>query len=284
MIDFLFYPFVQSVYWVSSSSWIDSHRFDLLKRTRLNWRSDGLNSLTYELLSKELEPLYTNLSVNIGDGPHHPTLKAPPRKSQPQPAPTNKTKTEKVGVAITNSTKVEPTHLKASNESSSVVKKAPVKQEVGWYWQSSFHRHFTGWVINRQWREYQFALCFISWSIATWQISSFHWKLTETVRPSLNVAQLLIWWHSHKSGIICWRSRFAVGVVSEWVKIVNILENDLSTYLCKSRVFLSRPAASCCSSSHCVGLFFCAFSYPWTSLLSTCHDSAKSIITAHHCY
>ncbi|XP_051736184.1 beta-1,4-galactosyltransferase 3 isoform X2 [Ctenopharyngodon idella] len=106
-------------------------RFDLLKRTRLNWRSDGLNSLTYELLSKELEPLYTNLSVNIGDDPHHPTLKAPPRKSHPQPAPTNKTKTEKVGVAITNSTKVEPTHLKASNESSSVVKKAPVNQEVG---------------------------------------------------------------------------------------------------------------------------------------------------------
>ncbi|XP_006785895.1 beta-1,4-galactosyltransferase 3 [Neolamprologus brichardi] len=45
-------------------------RFDLLKRTRLNWRSDGLNSLTYELLSKELEPLYTNLTVNIGEDPH----------------------------------------------------------------------------------------------------------------------------------------------------------------------------------------------------------------------
>uniref|UniRef100_A0A3P9II35 Beta-1,4-galactosyltransferase n=1 Tax=Oryzias latipes TaxID=8090 RepID=A0A3P9II35_ORYLA len=42
-------------------------RFDLLKRTRLSWRSDGLNSLTYELLSKELEPLYTNLTVNIGE-------------------------------------------------------------------------------------------------------------------------------------------------------------------------------------------------------------------------
>ncbi|XP_061836178.1 beta-1,4-galactosyltransferase 3 [Nerophis lumbriciformis] len=46
------------------------HRFDLLKRTRLNWRSDGLNSLTYELLSKELEPLYTNLTVNIGEDSH----------------------------------------------------------------------------------------------------------------------------------------------------------------------------------------------------------------------
>ncbi|XP_061760444.1 beta-1,4-galactosyltransferase 3 isoform X2 [Nerophis ophidion] len=46
------------------------HRFDLLKRTRLNWRSDGLNSLTYELLSKELEPLYTNLTVDIGEDSH----------------------------------------------------------------------------------------------------------------------------------------------------------------------------------------------------------------------
>lgn len=47
-------------------------RFDLLKRTRLNWRSDGLNSLTYELLSKTLEPLYTNITVNIGEDPRLP--------------------------------------------------------------------------------------------------------------------------------------------------------------------------------------------------------------------
>ncbi|XDV45866.1 hypothetical protein PO909_013884 [Leuciscus waleckii] len=106
-------------------------RFDLLKRTRLNWRSDGLNSLTYKLLSKELEPLYTNLTVNIGDDPHHPPVKVPSRKSQPQPAPTNKMKTEKVGMAITNTTKIEPAHWKASNETSNVVKKAPVNQEVG---------------------------------------------------------------------------------------------------------------------------------------------------------
>lgn len=51
-------------------------RFDLLKRTRLNWRSDGLNSLTYQLLSKELEPLYTNLTVNIGEDPRLPQVKA----------------------------------------------------------------------------------------------------------------------------------------------------------------------------------------------------------------
>ncbi|XP_075870179.1 beta-1,4-galactosyltransferase 3 isoform X1 [Nelusetta ayraudi] len=52
-------------------------RFDLLKRTRLNWRSDGLNSLTYELLSRELEPLYTNLTVNIGEDPRVPPGKVP---------------------------------------------------------------------------------------------------------------------------------------------------------------------------------------------------------------
>uniref|UniRef100_A0A4W5L775 Beta-1,4-galactosyltransferase n=1 Tax=Hucho hucho TaxID=62062 RepID=A0A4W5L775_9TELE len=53
-------------------------RFDLLKRTRLNWHSDGLNSLTYELLSKELQPLYTNLMVDIGDDPRLPQRKATP--------------------------------------------------------------------------------------------------------------------------------------------------------------------------------------------------------------
>ncbi|XP_028308453.1 beta-1,4-galactosyltransferase 3 isoform X2 [Gouania willdenowi] len=52
-------------------------RFDLLKRTRLNWRSDGLNSLTYELLSKTREPLYTNLTVNIGEDPRLPRGKLP---------------------------------------------------------------------------------------------------------------------------------------------------------------------------------------------------------------
>ena len=51
-------------------------RFDLLKRTRISWRSDGLSSLKYHLLSKELEPLYTNLSVDIGNDPH------PPKKGQ----------------------------------------------------------------------------------------------------------------------------------------------------------------------------------------------------------
>lgn len=33
--------------------------------------------MTYELLSKELEPLYTNLTVNIGEDPRLPPGKAP---------------------------------------------------------------------------------------------------------------------------------------------------------------------------------------------------------------
>ncbi|XP_057705002.1 beta-1,4-galactosyltransferase 3-like isoform X2 [Corythoichthys intestinalis] len=41
-------------------------RMELLKQTRNNWRRDGLNSLNYKLLSKKLEGLYTNLTVDIG--------------------------------------------------------------------------------------------------------------------------------------------------------------------------------------------------------------------------
>ncbi|XP_057705047.1 beta-1,4-galactosyltransferase 3-like [Corythoichthys intestinalis] len=42
------------------------NRMNLLKQTRKNWQSDGLNSLKYKLLSKKLEALYTNLTVDIG--------------------------------------------------------------------------------------------------------------------------------------------------------------------------------------------------------------------------
>ncbi|NXM40746.1 B4GT3 galactosyltransferase, partial [Gymnorhina tibicen] len=45
------------------------HRFDLLVRTQRMWTQDGMNSLTYELLAKELRPLYTNLTVDIGADP-----------------------------------------------------------------------------------------------------------------------------------------------------------------------------------------------------------------------
>ncbi|KAK2518246.1 B4galt3 [Columba guinea] len=45
------------------------HRFDLLIRTQRMWTQDGMNSLTYTLLAKQLRPLYTNLTVDIGTDP-----------------------------------------------------------------------------------------------------------------------------------------------------------------------------------------------------------------------
>lgn len=106
-------------------------RFDLLKRTRLNWRSDGLNSLTYELLSRELEPLYTNLTVDIGEDPRVPPGKAPnPVKTA---TPVLQRSTSKLGgatkqekkqeskganmtVAKPAAEKTEPAQLKAANQ------------------------------------------------------------------------------------------------------------------------------------------------------------------------
>ncbi|XP_048367537.1 beta-1,4-galactosyltransferase 3 [Sphaerodactylus townsendi] len=45
------------------------HRFDLLIRTHRAWTQDGMNSLSYKLLSKELLPLYTNITADIGTNP-----------------------------------------------------------------------------------------------------------------------------------------------------------------------------------------------------------------------
>ncbi|NWS78758.1 B4GT3 galactosyltransferase, partial [Crotophaga sulcirostris] len=52
------------------------HRFDLLIRTQRMWTQDGMNSLTYALLAKQLRPLYTNLTVDIGTDPrgHRPPV------------------------------------------------------------------------------------------------------------------------------------------------------------------------------------------------------------------
>uniref|UniRef100_A0A8C2X8Q2 Beta-1,4-galactosyltransferase n=1 Tax=Cyclopterus lumpus TaxID=8103 RepID=A0A8C2X8Q2_CYCLU len=87
-------------------------RFDLLKRTRLNWRSDGLNSLTYELLSRELEPLYTNLTVDIGEDPRVPQGKAP----NPVKTATPVHQRANMTVAKPAAEKTEPAQLKAANQ------------------------------------------------------------------------------------------------------------------------------------------------------------------------
>ncbi|NWV30052.1 B4GT3 galactosyltransferase, partial [Origma solitaria] len=53
------------------------HRFDLLVRTQRTWTQDGMNSLSYALLAKELRPLYTNLTVDIGCDPRGGARGAP---------------------------------------------------------------------------------------------------------------------------------------------------------------------------------------------------------------
>ncbi|XP_063812831.1 beta-1,4-galactosyltransferase 4-like isoform X2 [Pseudophryne corroboree] len=45
-------------------------RMQLLKKASKVWKTDGLNSCTYKLLSVQHEPLYTNITVDIGK-PHY---------------------------------------------------------------------------------------------------------------------------------------------------------------------------------------------------------------------
>ncbi|XP_063292831.1 beta-1,4-galactosyltransferase 3-like [Pelobates fuscus] len=45
-------------------------RFNLLAKTRRTWKQDGMNSLQYTFISKELLPLYTNITVDIGSDKH----------------------------------------------------------------------------------------------------------------------------------------------------------------------------------------------------------------------
>ncbi|XP_043915351.1 beta-1,4-galactosyltransferase 3-like [Protopterus annectens] len=45
------------------------HRFNLLVRTRQMWSQDGMNSVSYTMLSKVVEALYTNITVDIGTDP-----------------------------------------------------------------------------------------------------------------------------------------------------------------------------------------------------------------------
>ena len=44
-------------------------RFDLIKKTQKTMQNDGLNNLDYDVISKEINPLYTNITVDI----HPPT-------------------------------------------------------------------------------------------------------------------------------------------------------------------------------------------------------------------
>ncbi|KAK1806597.1 hypothetical protein P4O66_005101 [Electrophorus voltai] len=45
---------------------VNPKRFNMLAKTKQTWKLDGMNSLEYEVLSREYLPLYTNITVNIG--------------------------------------------------------------------------------------------------------------------------------------------------------------------------------------------------------------------------
>ncbi|XP_037532471.1 beta-1,4-galactosyltransferase 3 [Nematolebias whitei] len=53
-------------------------RFNMLAKTRQTWKTDGMNTVEYEIISRDYLPLYTNITVNIGteSGLHPPPHKA----------------------------------------------------------------------------------------------------------------------------------------------------------------------------------------------------------------
>lgn len=70
-----------------------SARFNMLAKTRQTWRTDGMNTVEYEVISREYLPLYTNITVNIGtEAGLHP----PPRTPTPAPKAEAKDVAEKL--------------------------------------------------------------------------------------------------------------------------------------------------------------------------------------------
>ncbi|XP_076869404.1 beta-1,4-galactosyltransferase 3 [Brachyhypopomus gauderio] len=59
---------------------VNPKRFNMLAKTKQTWKLDGMNSLEYEVLSRQHRPLYTNITVNIGIEEKSPT--DPPTKLQ----------------------------------------------------------------------------------------------------------------------------------------------------------------------------------------------------------
>ncbi|KAG8538064.1 hypothetical protein GDO81_023362, partial [Engystomops pustulosus] len=51
----------------------NNYRYNQLQNTRRNWKDDGMNSLDFQLLSREKTELYTNITVDIGEAPVIPT-------------------------------------------------------------------------------------------------------------------------------------------------------------------------------------------------------------------
>lgn len=66
-------------------------RFNMLAKTRQTWKLDGMNSLEYELVSRQYLPLYANITVNIGTEKGLKTLiKAPPPQAAAKDEPIDK--------------------------------------------------------------------------------------------------------------------------------------------------------------------------------------------------
>ncbi|XP_019948844.2 beta-1,4-galactosyltransferase 3 [Paralichthys olivaceus] len=45
---------------------VNPKRFNMLAKTRQTWKLDGMNTVEYEVISRQYFPLYTNITVNIG--------------------------------------------------------------------------------------------------------------------------------------------------------------------------------------------------------------------------
>lgn len=61
----------------------------MLAKTRQTWKLDGMNTVEYEIVSREYLPLYTNITVNIGTeaGLHvRPPTPLPPKPPAEKPA------------------------------------------------------------------------------------------------------------------------------------------------------------------------------------------------------
>ncbi len=50
----------------------------MLAKTRHAWKDDGMNTVEYEIVSRDYQLLYTNITVDIGtEAGLHPTKKKP---------------------------------------------------------------------------------------------------------------------------------------------------------------------------------------------------------------
>lgn len=72
---------------------VNPKRFNMLAKTRQTWKQDGMNTVEYEIVSKDYLPLYTNITVNIGtEKGLKPLTKPPPTPAKAKAPPTSAAK------------------------------------------------------------------------------------------------------------------------------------------------------------------------------------------------